>query len=93
MSPPAAIVEVEGVTDTAGVTLPDPLSVPIKINEIYGRRRKTEKSQWGVAAPADSAKFKHHPQDHKPRAKRWDRRFFHPIPLRHCFSPINALNV
>ncbi|ORY08212.1 pyridoxal phosphate-dependent transferase [Clohesyomyces aquaticus] len=71
MSPPGAI-EVEAVTDTSGVTIPDPLSVPFKSNEIYGRRRKTDKSQWGVAAPANSVNFRSQSHDHKPMAKRWD---------------------
>lgn len=74
MAPPAAI-EVEAVTDTTGVTLPNPLSAPVKSNEINGRRRKTDKSQWGVAAPSDTANFRHKSYDHKPKAKRWDREF------------------
>ncbi|OCK73349.1 PLP-dependent transferase [Lepidopterella palustris CBS 459.81] len=73
--PPPSAINVEAVTDTSGVTLPDPLSAPIKSNEIYGRRRKAEKAQWGVAAPADSASFRHCAHDHKPKAKRWDHRF------------------
>lgn len=72
MSPPAAI-EVEAVTDTTGVTIPNPLSVPVKSNELNGRRRKTDKSQWGVAAPCDSVHFRQRNYDHKPKAKRWDR--------------------
>ncbi|KAF2204481.1 aromatic amino acid aminotransferase 1 [Delitschia confertaspora ATCC 74209] len=73
MTPPAAI-EVKAITDTAGVTVPDPLAAPIKSNEIYGRRRKTEKSQWGVAAPANSFNFRHYSYEDKPKAKRWDHR-------------------
>lgn len=72
MAPPAA-TEVEAVTDTTGVTLPDPLAVGVKSNEINGRRKKTVKSQWGVAAPADSVNFRHGDHGHKPNAKRWDR--------------------
>ncbi|KAF2118560.1 pyridoxal phosphate-dependent transferase [Lophiotrema nucula] len=71
MAPPGAI-EVEAVTDTTGVTLPDPLAAPIQSNEIYGRRRKHLKNQWGVAAPADSKNFRHKDYDDKPLAKRWD---------------------
>jgi aromatic amino acid aminotransferase I len=73
MAPPSAI-EVEAVTDTTGVTLPDPLAADVKSNEIYGRRKKTDKRQWGVAAPADSANFRHKSYEHKPLAKRWDRK-------------------
>jgi aromatic amino acid aminotransferase I len=72
MAPPAAI-EVTGVTDTTGVTLPDPLQADIKSNDVYGRRKKAEKAQWGVAAPADSRSFRHGKYGHKPNAKRWDR--------------------
>lgn len=73
MSPPAAI-EVEAVTDTTGVTLPDPLTAPIKSNEIYGRRRKADKRQWGVAAPSDTKDFRLRSYEGKPKAKRWDRK-------------------
>jgi aromatic amino acid aminotransferase I len=73
MAPPGPI-EVESVTDTTGVTNPDPFSLPVRTNEICGRRRKTEKSQWGVAAPASSANFKSNNSfKSKPKAKRWDR--------------------
>jgi aromatic amino acid aminotransferase I len=72
MAPPSA-TEVEAVTDTTGVTLPDPLSMNMKSNEINGRRRKTVKGQWGVAAPADSVNFRQKEHGHKPMAKRWDR--------------------
>lgn len=76
MAPPGAI-DVEAVTDTTGVTLPNPLSAPIpKNNEIFGRRRKTDKSQWGVAAPADSASFRQRSYEGFPKAKRWDREYY-----------------
>ncbi|KAF2281306.1 PLP-dependent transferase [Westerdykella ornata] len=72
MAPPAAI-EVNAVTDTTAITLPDPLKAPIpKSNDIYGRRRKADKSQWGTAAPADSANFRQGNYDDKPMARRWD---------------------
>ncbi|KAF2806958.1 PLP-dependent transferase [Mytilinidion resinicola] len=73
MTPPAAI-EVTAVTDTEGVTLPDPLQANVKSNDIYGRRKKSEKNQWGVAAPADAKTFRHHKHGHKPSAKNWDHR-------------------
>lgn len=71
--PPSAIDNTEAVTDTSAVTIPDPLQVPLKINDIHGRRRKAEKAQWGVAAPASSERFKGDTRADKPRAKRWDR--------------------
>ena len=72
--PPPAAIEVEAVTDTTAVTIPDPFTAPLKTNELYGRRRKTEKSQWGVAAPVNTANFQHQKHDLKPMAKRWDRK-------------------
>ena len=75
MSPPSAI-EVEAVTDTSGVTIPDPLSAPLKSNEISGRRKKAPKSQWVVAAHADSINFRQRPNDHKPKARNWDRKCY-----------------
>jgi aromatic amino acid aminotransferase I len=75
MAPPGAI-DVEAVTDTTGVTLPNPLAAPIpKNNEIFGRRRKTDKAQWGVAAPADSASFRQRSYEGLPKARRWDREY------------------
>ncbi len=72
MAPPSAI-EVSAVSDTTGVTLPNPLTVPVQSNEIRGRRRKTNAAQWGVAAPSDTANFRLNSYDHKPKAKRWNR--------------------
>ncbi|KAF2739189.1 PLP-dependent transferase [Polyplosphaeria fusca] len=71
MGPPAAI-EVTSETDTSGVTIPNPLTAPIKSNEIYGRRKRAPKSQWAVAAPADSLNFRHSKYEHRPKSKRWD---------------------
>ncbi|KAF2836494.1 PLP-dependent transferase [Patellaria atrata CBS 101060] len=73
MAPPSA-TEVDAVTDTQGVTLPDPLTAPITANDAYGRRKKYQKSHWGVAAPAHSDMFKSPRQMTKPKAKRWDHR-------------------
>ncbi|KAH7124002.1 aromatic amino acid aminotransferase 1 [Dendryphion nanum] len=89
MAPPSAI-EVEAVTDTSGVTLPNPLSVPVKTNEILGRRKKTDKSQWGVAAPCASVNFRHRSYDHKPKAKRWDHIISHEAQIRKGNSLKNA---
>lgn len=73
MPPPPAAVEVEGVTDTSGVTIPDPLAAPLAVNELHGRRRAHQKSQWGVAAPSMTESFKLRDHSHKPKAKSWDR--------------------
>jgi hypothetical protein len=72
MAPPGAL-EALAVTDTQGITIPDPLSAPLKINEMYGRRKVPAKSQWGVAAPSTSDQFKLQNNDGKPMAKKWDR--------------------
>jgi aromatic amino acid aminotransferase I len=74
MAPPAAI-EVEAITDTAGIAIPDPLSMPIKSNEILGRRKKTNRGQWGTAAPSDTSNFRLKSYEGKPKAKRWDRMY------------------
>ncbi|KAH8630059.1 aromatic amino acid aminotransferase 1 [Alternaria alternata] len=75
MSPPSA-VEVSAVSDTSGVTIPNPLSAPVQSNEIHARRKKTTAAQWGVAAPSDTANFRLKSHDHKPKAKQWSRTFF-----------------
>jgi aromatic amino acid aminotransferase I / 2-aminoadipate transaminase len=53
MAPPAAI-EVEGVRDTEGIPLPDPLTV----NGIPSRRAKVGKLVAGTAAFTSSDYFK-----------------------------------
>ncbi|KAF2099648.1 PLP-dependent transferase [Rhizodiscina lignyota] len=65
-------LEVEAVTDTEGVTIPNPLLQPLKINEINGRRKRAEDSQWVVAAPSNTSSFKLHSSKGKPKARRWD---------------------
>lgn len=74
MAPPSAI-EVSGETDTTGITIPNPLTAPVASNEIHGRRKKTKHSQWGVAAPADTANFRLRSYEGKPKAKRWNRMY------------------
>ncbi|KAH9879362.1 hypothetical protein J1614_002801 [Plenodomus biglobosus] len=71
MAPPSAI-EVSAVTDTSGVTLSDPRA-PVKSSEILGKRKKTNKSQWVVAAPSDTSNFRLKSYDDKPLAKRWSQ--------------------
>jgi len=75
MAPPSAI-EVEAITDTSAITMPDPLSAPIKSNDILGRRQKSDRRQWGVAAPADTSHFRLKSYEGKPKARRWDRSYF-----------------
>jgi aromatic amino acid aminotransferase I len=53
MSPPSA-VEVEGVRDTEGIALPDPLTV----NGVAARRNKAGKLVAGTAAFTSSDFFK-----------------------------------
>jgi len=78
MTPPAAI-HVEAVSDTQGVTIPEPTVLPQKINNYYFRdsskpRDHGPKSQWGTAAPSASSQFKspHSRAINKPKSKRWD---------------------
>ncbi len=68
MAPPAAI-EVEAVTDTQAITIPDPLT----LQSVSFRREKAGKLIAGVAAPVDFELYKGHSHAHKPKAKRWDR--------------------
>lgn len=74
MAPPSAI-EVSAVSDTTGITLPNPLTASVQSNDVYGRRKKTDSSQWGTAAPANTANFRLRSHAHKPKAKSWERRF------------------
>lgn len=78
MAPPSA-VDVTAVTDTQGVTTPNPFSLALRSNQIHGRRKKADNSQWGIAAPARSSQFTHLSLKSKPKAKRWDRE----LPFRH----------
>jgi aromatic amino acid aminotransferase I / 2-aminoadipate transaminase len=83
MPPPPSAIDNEpptAETDTTGLTLPPPTTLPSKINDRYYRRRTLDanlpSSQWGVAAPATSAQFKSPAElaaaKTKPKAKRWD---------------------
>jgi hypothetical protein len=78
MAPPAAI-EVTPVSDTTGVILPNPLTAPVQSNDVYGRRKKTDRAQWGTAAPANTKNFRLRSHDHKPKSKSWQRMFYNPI--------------
>lgn len=69
MAPPAMDFDVRAVTDTTGITIPNPLS----IHGIPKRRTAAGKMNAGVAAMADVESFKGSMQHgHKPLAKRWD---------------------
>lgn len=74
MPPPPAALEVEAIDDTHGVTIPDPLKAPLRINDVCGRRKKAEKSAWGTAAPSNVERYKSSTLASKPKAKRWDRK-------------------
>ena len=69
MAPPIA-VSVEADSDTSAVTIPNPLT----LESVAKRRAAQGKLLAGVAATADTAAFKGFAHDHKPRAKRWDRK-------------------
>ncbi|TVY43480.1 Aromatic amino acid aminotransferase [Lachnellula occidentalis] len=66
MAPPTAI-DIEGVTDTQAIVLPDPLT----INGVSARRTKAGKLVAGTAAFTSSDQFKSETSG-KPNAKRWD---------------------
>jgi hypothetical protein len=72
MSPPSAIdVDVQAIDDTTAITIPNPLT----LEDVTARREATGKLIAGVAAVANVEQFKgdrHH--NHKPKAKRWDRK-------------------
>lgn len=79
MAPPIALdVAVEGVTDTSGITVPDPMSAnghahPIfTIDDVLPHRQKSAKMPAGVAAFGSSDMFKSKGCFNKPKAKRWD---------------------
>lgn len=81
MSPPVALdVAVEGVTDTSGIALPDPMSIkrdihPIfTIDDVLPQRQNSAKMPAGVAPFGSSDMFKSKGCFSKPRAKRWDHR-------------------
>ncbi|KAL1637191.1 Aromatic/aminoadipate aminotransferase 1 [Neofusicoccum ribis] len=67
--PPAAIDELPSAApaSSGGVT-----DGPMRLEDIYARRKKTDKSQWGIAAPSRSENFRVYSHGHKPKAKRWD---------------------
>lgn len=55
MAPPTAIdIDVEGVTDTQAIVMPDPLTM----ESVAGHRLKTPKMSGGVAAFASSEMWK-----------------------------------
>ncbi|SLM40106.1 aromatic aminotransferase [Lasallia pustulata] len=70
MAPPTAIdTNVQGVTDTQAIVMPDPLTT----ENVAGRRLKVPKMSLGVAAFASSDMWKT-PYPSRPKAKRWDYR-------------------
>ena len=73
-------VEVEGVTDTTGVTIPDPVlnngnTRPVfTIDDVLPHRNKSAPMPSGVAAFASAEMFKSKGAFRKPKSKRWDHR-------------------
>lgn len=71
MSPPPSIA-IEAATDIHSIQIPDPLT----IDNVQAMRTQQGKLIAGVAAKSDIELFKgigRH--SHKPKAKRWDRKF------------------
>ncbi|KAA8905463.1 pyridoxal phosphate-dependent transferase [Sphaerosporella brunnea] len=79
MTPPATVedVAVHGLTDTIGVTIPNPLTC----EDVPNRRAKAGKLNGGVAAATNSEFFKA-PAPHKPLAIRLDHRMSQEAKLR-----------
>ena len=73
-------VEVEGVTDTTGVTIPDPVLTngdtrPVfTIDDVLPHRNKSAPMPGGVAAFASAEMFKSKGAFRKPKSRRWDHR-------------------
>lgn len=67
--PPAAIEEIPSAAPASNGGVTDG---PMRLEDIYSRRKKTDKSQWGTAAPSRSENFKAYSHSHKPKAKKWD---------------------
>ncbi|KAF1811359.1 PLP-dependent transferase [Eremomyces bilateralis CBS 781.70] len=76
MAPPPSAISMEGLDDTTAAPFPNPLTLPLEVNDIFGRRNKADKKQWGVAAPSVTSSFKiGSPRTDRPKAKRWDDHF------------------
>lgn len=71
MAPPSATdIDVYAVSDTSGVTIPNPLS----LHGIPKRRAAAGKLIAGIAAVSNVESFKGDTQHvHKEKARRWDR--------------------
>ena len=81
MAPPIALdLEVQGVTDTAGIAVPEPVTMngdthPVfTIGDVLPHRQKSANMPSGVAAFGSSNMFKSKGCFLKPKAKRWDHR-------------------
>ena len=73
--------EVQGVTDTSGIVVPDPIITkqitnPIfTINDVFPQRQEAaSKLNTGIAAFSSAELFKSKGAFRKPKAKRWDHR-------------------
>ena len=73
-------VEVEGVTDTSAVVIPDPMlanghtHAVFSVNDVAPHRAKSAPMPPGIAAFTSSDHFKSPSCFTKPKAKRWDHR-------------------
>ena len=80
MAPPAMDIDVEGVTDTTSILIPNPVlaSGPthavFSVDDIAPHRAKSAPMPPGVAAFSSSDMFKSPSCFKKPKAKRWDHR-------------------
>lgn len=77
-TPPGVMVE--GITDTIGVPVPDPMlssgdtHAIFTIDDVLPHRQKSAPMPLNVAAFASSDMFKSKATFNKPKAKRWDHR-------------------
>lgn len=80
MTPPAMDVDVEGVTDTSSILIPNPVlangptHAVFSVNDIAPHRAKSAPMPQGVAPFTSSDMFKSPSCFKKPKAKRWDHR-------------------
>src|ERR1700712_2055027 len=78
--PPPSAMDPNAIEDTHAYTIPQPTSLPQKINDRYYRRRTSAHNlphtQWITAAHSTSTQFKSpyalQADKSKPKAKRWD---------------------
>lgn len=73
-------VQVQGVTDTQGVAVPDPVlaksptNTIFTVDDVFPHRQSSQAVNTGVAAFSSAELFKSKGNFNKPKAKRWDHR-------------------